>query len=113
MAYIRKQILTIANGQTTSDAFDAGEMGIMGIQFPAAFTGASITFTVSTDDSVYQELNEVSDDAVGTAGPTKVLVTQGKSYTLPDALTPWRYFKIVSASAEGGARSLVVTAKAP
>lgn len=114
MAYIRTQTMHIANGAAiTTEAFDASGMAAIGLQLPAAFTSASITFNVSTDDVTYQQLQDVSDDAVGTSAPVKVLVTQGLSYALSDALTAWGYFKIVTAGNEGAARVLVVTAKAP
>jgi hypothetical protein len=113
VAVIRRQTLTIANGATSSDAFECAGVTDLAVQLPPAFTGASITFTVSADNGLtFQELNEVSDRVVGTSAASKVLVTQGKSYSLPVSLTAWTHLKVVSASAEGAARSLVVVGKA-
>ena len=106
MATTQRQTLTIANGATSSDAFNAGTCAAFGLQLPAAFTGTAVTFTVSGDGSTFQDLY----DATG-ATKISVAVTQGRSYDLPAELTAWPYFKVVSGSAEGAARSLVVVGK--
>lgn len=103
--FARKQTLTIANGATKSDAFDNRNCEHAGVVIPAAFTGASISFEVSADGATYQALYDTSDALVSQN------VTQGRSYDLPNALDGWPFFKIVSASAEGAARSIVVVGK--
>jgi hypothetical protein len=102
---LKKQTLTIANGATSSDAFVAEGHVAFGLKMPGTFTGASISFTVSDDGTTYQALYDQFNNQV------TVTVAASRNYDLPAELAAWPYFKIVSASAEGGARSLVVTAK--
>lgn len=107
MAGIAAQTLTITSGQTVSTAFAGGNTVAYGLQLPAAFTGTSITFQVSADKgTTYQALY----DSTGST-QVSVSVTQGRSYDLPDALTAWTHFKIVSGSSEGADRALVVVGK--
>lgn len=112
----RTQTLTIANGQTVSDAYRASNTAAYGLQLPATFTGTSVTFQVSADNgTTYQALYEydtATDDGSATRAVT-LAVAQGRSYDLPAALASFTHFKIVSGSAEGGARSLVVVGKGP
>lgn len=106
MATIRIQTLTIANGATTSDAFKAADIAAFGLQMPAAFTGASISFMVSADNgATYQALYDITNTLVS------LTVAASRTYDLPGELTVWSHFKIVSASSEGAARSLVVIGK--
>lgn len=108
MASVSSHILTIANGQQTSDAVPSGSATAFGLQLPATFTGTAITFTVSGDKgTTYQTLYDVTNTAVS------MTVAQGRSYDLPAELATWTHFKIVSGSAEGGARTLYVVAKRP
>lgn len=103
----------IASGSTTSAAVDLGvsapDGGLVGIVMPATFTGASITFQVSADDTTYQALNNASNSAIS------LTVTQAKSYgftaDIRSALVGWRWIKIVSASSEGGNRSIGLIVK--
>jgi len=104
----RTQTLTIANGATTTGtAFLAQNMAAFGLQMPAAFTGTSITFTVSADGATFQALY----DSTG-ATAVSMSVAASRSYDLPSALTAWRAFKIVSGSAEAASRDLIVVGKA-
>lgn len=106
MAGIQRQTLTIANGQTTTTAFTASNFVAFGLQMPAAFTGTTITFTVSADDdTTYQALYDVNNVQVS------MTVAASRSYDLPAELASWDHFKIVSGSAEGAARSLIVIGK--
>lgn len=107
------QTLTIANGGTASTTFVANYMAAYGLQMPSAFTGTSISFTVSADGATFQALYEQDDPATGTQRQVTLAVTQGRSYDLPAALTTWQAFKIVSNGAEAADRSLVVVGKAP
>ena len=101
---------TIASGSAISDALDMGASpdafgGLAGFVMPAAFTGASVTFQVSADDSTYQALYNSSNSQVS------ITVSASRSYALlqdvRSCLQMWRYVKIVSASNEGGARTIV------
>lgn len=100
----RSNTITIANGEATSTAFDARGFATFGIVLPASFTGTSLTFQVSHDNSTFQALHNTAGNAVSQT------VAQGKSYILPAELAPWRYFKVVSGSNEAAARTLVVMA---
>lgn len=117
MAAVEVKTLTIANGATTSSAFtSAASYAAYGLQVPDTFTGASISFEVAVDENNFKALYEIAD---ATAGPpatqrqVTMAVTQGRSYDLPVALTAWPSWRIVSASSEGGARSLLVCGKRP
>lgn len=110
MAATKGPAWTIASGATVSDALDMGASpdaygGLAGFVMPATFTGASVTFQVSADDTTYQALYNSSNSQVS------ITVSASRSYGLlqdvRSALQPWRYVKIVSASNEGGARSIV------
>jgi hypothetical protein len=101
--------VVIANGATTSGAFNKGHANIIGLVMPAAFTGATISFMVSTTlAGTYQVLRDVNDVVVS------VPVTQGTSKTLNGdtmtALAPWQFIKIVSSGAEGGDRTIGIRA---
>ena len=97
---------TIASGATTSDGIDlqlVEHLGcIIGIQMPSAFTGASITFQVSGDDSTYQALYDSANNQVS------ITVSASRTYGFTDSvratLAHWRYIKVVSASSEGAQR---------
>lgn len=101
----RSGTLTIASAATESDAFDARGYGRFLLLMPAAFTGATISFKVSHDNVTYKRLRGSDNQIV------QVTVVADEAYSLPAALGSCRYFKIVSASAEGAARSLVVVAQ--
>jgi hypothetical protein len=100
------QTLTIANGATTSDFCNAAMWAMFGLIMPAAFTGTTLTFTVcNTPAGTYQALYDVSNATVS------LTVAVSRSYDLPAELSAWPYFKIVSGSAEGAARSLIIVKK--
>ena len=103
--YSSFRVLTIANGGTVSDAFDAREFAAFGIVMPT-MTGTAITLQVSHDGVTYQALHKNSSDVAWS-----VTITSAKSYALPSDLESWPYFKIVSGSAEGAARTLYVVGK--
>lgn len=97
---------TIANAATTSDAIDLTEMAFGSFAMPAAFTGATVSFTgCATSGGTFVAINDSSNAAVSRT------VTVSKAYALPAECFAFNFIKIVSASSEGGARSIVVTAK--
>ncbi len=72
---------------------------------PAAFTGASVTFQGSSDGVTYQVLRS------GGAAYSE-LVTQGTNISLDKTVFEGSPFlKIVSASAEGAERAIVVVTR--
>lgn len=109
MAATKGPSWTIASGATISDALDMGASpdavgGLAGFVMPSTFTGASVTFQVSTDDNTYQALYDSSNSQVS------ITVVASRSYAFKQdvrsCVQPWRYIKIVSASNEGGARTI-------
>jgi hypothetical protein len=97
---------TIANGATTSSAISVRSYSLFQLLLPAAFTGTTITFTTSGDYAgTYQALY----DNTGTA--VSLTVAAGRNLDLPSALASSAFFKIVSGSAEGAARTLSIVCK--
>lgn len=98
--------VTIASGQTVSSAAKIMDANLLAIELPAAFTGTVLTFQVSADGVTYQVPYTSANAAV-----TIATVAQGRSYPLPTELLPWSYLKVVSGTAEGGARVLKIVKK--
>lgn len=96
---------TIANNAQDSSVIDMRAYAQGGFVLPAAFTGASVSFKVSVDDSTYVAFYDSANSLVS------VTVTQGQAYAFPIGLFAFPYVKIRSASAEGGARSIGVARK--
>jgi sRNA-binding protein len=98
--------VTILNGQTVSGAADLQSGHLLGFALPAAFTGTAITFKVSVDGVTYQDLYNPSNNAVS------ITVTQARSYAfthdIAAQVSNWRYLKIVSGSAEGADRDIML-----
>lgn len=94
--------ITIASGETVSGAFYAADAAHVAVELPATFTGTTLTFQVSTDNTTFQVLRDFQGNVV------TAIVTQGVSYDLPEELVGWHYLKIVSGTAEGAARTLKV-----
>lgn len=103
----------IPSGSTTSNAVDLGvsepDGGLVGFVMPATFTGASITFQVSVDDNTYQALYNSSNTQISitvSASRTYGFVTDVRS-----VFAGWRFVKFISASSEGGARTIIPIVK--
>ena len=105
---IQTQTIAIANGaQTSTNAVDGRGFAAFGLELPAAFTGTSLTFkTCSTAGGTFQDLYNSAGVLVSIP-----IVANSRNFYAPDELSPWPYWKIVSGSAEGGARSITVTGK--
>lgn len=98
---------TIANGETTSGAVDLEHATVVGLRWPAAFTGSKITFTASsTPDGTYVAV-------VDTGGTTVEVAAAAAKVTglIPD-LASLRWVKIVSDAAEGAERAFTFICKA-
>jgi hypothetical protein len=91
--------------EATSQALAIQAYHAFGLQMPAAFTGASISFQVSADGTTFQALYDRLNDIV------TVPVAVARSYDLPGEIGDWAFVKIVSASNEAAARELVFIAK--
>lgn len=101
------QSTSIANGQTKSAAIPTGGKTLCGIILPAAFTGVALTF-------------EASSAVDGTFVPVKKADGSSLSYTVAQgtfvAIDPKDFYgiaflKLVSGSAEGGARTVLCALK--
>ncbi len=94
--------LVIANGQTASSSLDfrswRGSARTIGIQGPGTLTG-SVKVQVSADDSTYVDLQ---------ANGANIAVT-ATGETVIDCGSVWKYLRVLSGSAEGGARTFLVT----
>ena len=100
----RRDTLTIAASQDSSYTFDTKGRLLVGIEFPATFTGSTVSVMTSPHaDSTFKTVQYDGADISITA-------TDGKQCGVP----PWevnqlqRYIKIVSASTESAARLLWV-----
>lgn len=100
----------IASGQTTSGAISTGIIDtastqLHGLEFPAAMTGTSMTFTGSrSTDGTYVAIREV-----GGGSAYSVTVTASAFVPLdPRVFATFPFVKMVSGSAEGADRSVVV-----
>lgn len=96
---------TIANGGTNSTGIDFSAYAFGQFTIPSAFTGATVTFQCSVDGSTYTTLNDSSNATIS------YTVTASRTYPLPDELSGAHYFRIVSASAEGAARTILLSLK--
>lgn len=97
---------TISSGQTTSGEIDGRGFGSFALELPAAFTGASISFTGSrTSGGTFQALYDANGDQVS------VTVVQGRNYDVPGEVVVWPFWKLVSASAEGAERTIGIVAR--
>lgn len=95
----------IAAAGTTSAAILLYGLRAVGIFIPSAFTGTTITFTVSSDGVTYVPLY----DSAG----TQVSITVSTSryiYFDPVIFAGIAYLKVVSGSTEGTARTLTIAA---
>lgn len=98
--------VTIANGQTASSAISGGGMVLCGINIPAAFTGTTITFTVSSSlAGTYNPLYNSSGQVSYTVAPSRYVAI------VPQDFAGVAFFKIVSGSSEGAARTLICSMK--
>lgn len=80
-------------------------MAQCGFILPASFTGATVSFSVSADDVTYAALYDSTNTLIS------ITVTQGRAYALPIGVFPFVYVKIVSASNEAAARTIIVSSK--
>lgn len=94
---------TIANNQTTSGEVDTKGLHLIGLQFPAAFTGASVTIQRAKEPG--GTFGDVRDLQNGGAYP--IPVTAGAYVPLdPVVMLGIQYFRIVSNATELGSRAI-------
>lgn len=95
--------VTIANGATVSAAADMGAASLVGIITPAALTGTAFGLQASADGVSYADVYGTSGSAVSvTAAPSRYIAVPRT--TIDGA----RFVRVVSGSAEGGARSITL-----
>lgn len=99
--------VAIANGQTVSDAVDLGGLRPIALVTPAALTGTAFTFQASVDGSTYVAVYDSSGSAVSVTVSTSRYIVLS-----PTTFAGIRFLKVVSGSAEGGARTIQVVARA-
>ncbi len=93
---------------TKSNAFATTGMNLVGLSMPAAFTGATISFEVSSSlAGTYVPLYKIADNTL-----VSLTVTAGRAYSVDPALfNGFAFMKIVSASSEAAARTITLTLK--
>jgi len=95
--------LTVASGQTTSNAIDCNGQGIVGVIMPSDLTSTALTYTGSQDNSTFTALYNTSGTqlAVTCAASRIILFTPGDLIGL-------QYIKLVMGTAEGADRTIQV-----
>ena len=92
---------TIAASSTTSGALACSGFTFCGVQIPAAFTGTTVTFLVSSDGTTFQPLYNA-------AGQVSYTVAAGHYIAIdPKDFYGAAYVKIVSNATEASNRALV------
>lgn len=104
MARASSTTVTIASGQTTSQAIDVGEWLIAGIRTPAALTGTTMTFTGATKEAgTYLAIR----DSAGTA--ISVTVSADDHIVIePQTFAGVQWIKLVSGSSEAADREITL-----
>lgn len=101
--------VTIAEGATTSSSIDLSQSTFTALLIPDGFTGATITFEASVDGTTWKA---VVDD---TGAAVSITATDDRWVALSGAvaakLAPFRMIRLVSASAEGAARAILLAAR--
>jgi hypothetical protein len=100
--------VTIANNAQVSSAVDLGGYVLSGLILPATFTSTAITFQMGNEtQGTYFDIYDSTNTQLS------MTVTQGRSYLFqPSDFVGVRYLKIKSGSAEGGARTVTLIARA-
>ena len=94
--------VTIDNGDTESQAVES-QGTFVGFSTPAALTGTAMTFTVSS--ALAGTYNTAKTDSA----TISYTVTTSSYYVMQPAQTAgWKFFKLVSGSAEGAARTITL-----
>lgn len=96
--------ITWANGATQSSAADVRSNSVVGIDLPAAFTGATLSFEAAVDVFGAPGSWKPMVDRTGLA--LQVTVTQGARIAIaPQAMTGQGWVRLVSNVAQAAARS--------
>jgi hypothetical protein len=95
--------VTISSGQTTSTALDCGGCNLVGIIFPAAFTGATVSFEGSVDGTNFYTMKNDTGSTLSLTASTSSFVA-----IVPSDFAAAGHLKIVSASSEGADRTITL-----
>ena len=109
-------VIKIANGGTESTPFRVNDLEYIGLQTPAAFTGATFKFQgarfLDETTPANTDWQDILDEAAAAATVTVAgLLGKALSLTaLQSRLAPWPFLRIVSAGAEAAERTFHVVA---
>lgn len=101
--------VTIAEGATKSSAIDLSQSTFTALLIPDGFTGATITFEASVDGETWKAVVDDTGAAVSITATDDRWVALGGAVAA--RLAPFRYLKLVSAGAEGAARTILLSAR--
>lgn len=110
--YKRPEIrtLTIASGQTDSEKISVGDYTVMGVFLDAALTGATCSFKAAPRrGDTFRAVKDSDGNTVSFASNAAAAI--GLSGSECDAVAPWQWIQVVSASAEGADRTIVLVLK--
>lgn len=104
-SFCTTESIVIANGAQGSGAilYSGYRSGIFVI--PSAFSGATVSFKVSQDASTWNALYNDSNTLIS------ITVGTDRAYRIPVEALGAKWLQIFSASAEGAARTILVTLK--
>ncbi|MBK8609079.1 MAG: hypothetical protein IPL84_03830 [Chitinophagaceae bacterium] len=103
--FVHTVLDSVKAGTTSSAAIDLEGYTLAGIEFPATFTGATVTITTSAD-TVTANFKTIQYDGADVS----LTATDGK-YCQFKPVETWgvlRYIKIVSASTEAATRNVII-----
>jgi hypothetical protein len=101
--------VTIASGQTVSDAERCDDATIVGIVTPAALTGIAFTFQVSADSTNGTDGTFVPLRATPGGAALSFTVAAAGAYQVdPVNFMAWKWVKVVSGSAEAADRVIAL-----
>lgn len=108
-AKYKKETVTITSGNTASSAADCGNMALVGIQFPATVTGATVGVTYcGTSDGTFIDVVNSSGVAISyTASDGDVVSVDAADLLFAGS----GFIKLVSASAEAADREITLIFK--
>lgn len=93
----------ISNGQQVSQAIDMAGNTLTGLIMPSSFTGTSITFQSSVDNTTFIDMY----DTAGNALSVTVAANRWVAFA-PQDFAGVRYLKLKSGSAEAADRSITL-----
>lgn len=103
--YVRSVLTgTIASSGTKTGSIAIGPNTVMAVQTPASMTGTELTFEISNDDTTFVPLR----DSAGAAIAVTVDTTAAAYALNANDFAGFNYIKVVSGSAEGADRDIVL-----